>query len=256
MEDIRAKYCEYTSQQYPYIVEYEYSMDFKGLMYLPSWSPRRGENLALAYGRFEVISDVPNLRYKMTGGAPEPTVSSEGSSAHYLWELNDLPALEREPYSPGYMNPKVLLAPSYFEMDKYKGDATTWKSFGQFIYRLNEGRDDLPDELKNKVHELTDHLTDPADKIAVLYRYMQENTRYVSIQLGIGGWQTFPASYVYEHGYGDCKALTNYLQSMLKEIDIISYATLIHNNDEGRDINYTFPSNQFKPRSFVCTRRF
>ncbi|HEY4148413.1 MAG TPA: transglutaminase-like domain-containing protein [Chitinophagaceae bacterium] len=88
-------------------------------------------------------------------------------------------------------------------------------------------RDQLPDEAKKKIHALTDSLHNEREKINAVYRFLQQNTHYVSIQLGIGGWQPFDAAYVYNKRYGDCKALSNYMVAMLREIGISGNSVLI-----------------------------
>jgi hypothetical protein len=74
---------------------------------------------------------------------------------------------------------------------------------------------------------------------------MQKNTRYISIQLGIGGWQPFDAKYVATKAYGDCKALTNYMYSLLKEAGINSSYTLIKSGRHANKVLADFPSQQF-----------
>jgi len=74
---------------------------------------------------------------------------------------------------------------------------------------------------------------------------MQDHTRYISIQLGIGGWQPFDAAFVQEHGYGDCKALSNYMVALLKTAGITAYSVLIRPGDYRYTFNESFPSNQF-----------
>jgi hypothetical protein len=74
---------------------------------------------------------------------------------------------------------------------------------------------------------------------------MQENSRYISIQLGIGGWQPFDAAYVYSKKYGDCKALTNYMYALLKEAGIPSIYTLVMAGSGITRFMKDFPSSQF-----------
>ena len=57
---------------------------------------------------------------------------------------------------------------------------------------------------------------------------MQQKTRYISIQVGIGGWKPMLASEVDRLGYGDCKALTNYTRALLSEVGITSYYAKIY----------------------------
>jgi hypothetical protein len=76
-----------------------------------------------------------------------------------------------------------------------------------------------------------------------LYEYLQNKTRYVNIQEGIGGLRPFSAQVVDQNGYGDCKALSNYLVALLKEIGIKGYYTKIRAGAGEPDI-IDFPSHQ------------
>ncbi len=58
---------------------------------------------------------------------------------------------------------------------------------------------------------------------------MQQNTRYVSVQLGIGGFKPILAEKVAQVNYGDCKALSNYMKALLKEAGIKSNLVVIGN---------------------------
>ena len=69
---------------------------------------------------------------------------------------------------------------------------------------------------------------------------MQSKTRYISVQIGIGGWQPTTASEVDHLGYGDCKGLTNYMKALLASQDIESYYTIVDAGRNGRDLDEDF----------------
>jgi len=69
----------------------------------------------------------------------------------------------------------------------------------------------------------------------VLASFVQNDIRYVAIELGIGGHQPHPAAEVFSHRYGDCKDKVTLLSTMLKEIGVESYYVLI-NTERGRSL--------------------
>ena len=157
-----------------------------------------------------------------------------------------LPVIPEEPFavSQEYYDPLMLVGPTDFEMEGYKGNLSTWQEYGKFYYSLYKGRDVLPDDLKKQVHILTDNLKDPYKKIAVLYDYLQKNTHYVLIMFGIGGLQPYDAGYVAKNKYGDCKALSNFMVALLKEAGIRGYPVTIWGGEEVREFVPDFPSHQ------------
>jgi hypothetical protein len=121
----------------------------------------------------------------------------------------------------------------------------TWDEFGRWINSLNKGRNILPEETKRNIKQLTAGLSTNEEKTKAIYEYMQNKTRYVSIQLGIGGFQPFEASVVDQTGYGDCKALSNYTIALLEVAGVKANYALIMAGRNASSLITEFPSSQF-----------
>lgn len=248
MDDNRVKVHDFYYRDYPYTVEYEVEIRYDGTMFYPEWFPQSREFLAVQQSSYTFTCPEDYIfRHKAYQFSGEPVVASNKGTKSHTWEVKNLKAVVREAYSPGLRQiaPLVLFGPTEFEMQQYKGNMATWQDLGKFIYALKQGRDVLPDNVKQQVRDLTAGVNDPYEKVKRLYEFLQANTRYISIQLGIGGWQPFDAKYVAEKKYGDCKALTNYMYALLKEAGIPSLYATIGAGAYREDIFTDFPSSQF-----------
>src|SRR5208283_3003611 len=78
-------------------------------------------------------------------------------------------------------------------------------------------------------------------KIQALAAFVQDDIRYVAIELGIGGYQPHAAADVLRHRYGDCKDKATLLSAMLREIGVASYYVII--NSERGSLTTAAPPN-------------
>ncbi|MFK7806561.1 MAG: DUF3857 domain-containing transglutaminase family protein [Saprospiraceae bacterium] len=233
-EDSRMKWLDFNHPSYPFTVEISYKKTTNKYMYYPTWSIQQ-YGVSVEKASLEIITnDVENLNYTTLNIDLNPTKKTKEESTSLKWQVENKPAILKVGYtlSSYEILPTVLLTPKNFKLEKYKGDMSSWKSFGQFINQLNDGRDVLSDKMKKKVQELTSAVTTDQEKIDILYKYLQENTRYINVSIGIGGWQTFDSDYVEKNKYGDCKALTHFMKGMLAAVDITAYPVYI---GAGRD---------------------
>lgn len=245
-EDNRVRVVGLFHNRYPYTVAIEYELEYDGFISWPSWRPQR-LNASVESGLYQVT--VPRnlgLRYWSKDTLARLEIA-EGDEMQYTWRVTALPPFEAEPVGPPIAEQAsfVVTAPTVFQMGSFPGDMSSWKSFGLWFYNLNMGRDKLPLLEREKVRSLVSELENPREKVRRLYEYMQSKTRYVNVTLGIGGWQPFEASYVSENGYGDCKALTNYMMSLVRYAGIPAFPVLVRNGYRVRDIRTEFPNNEF-----------
>jgi hypothetical protein len=247
--DNRVKTHRFYYTTYPYTIEYEIKTELSTTMFFPRWSPIEGGNFAVEKSSFTVVSDIDyQVRYKALNLTAAPTTSEANGKRTITWQLDNFASLQGEPFAPSVSQilPAVIIAPSNFEMAGYKGNLDSWQNFGLFLNQLIANRDVLPDNVKQKVKELVANKTNFNDKVSALYNYLQQNSHYISIQLGIGGFQPFDANFVATKKYGDCKALSNFMKALLTEAGIKSHYCIVKaGKGEQRKFLPDFPSNQF-----------
>ncbi len=243
-DDNRIRVGRLFHDAYPYTIVWEYEVEHEGLLNWPTWYPQRGEDPVLhASLTVEVPNDV-TLRYLPERLGIEPEIQETRGQQVFRW-AGMFPGVAYEPLGPPWRDqiPALHLTTDTFEMDGHAGRLDSWAGLGHWYDGLTAGRDDLPPEAVADVQRLTEGIDDPRERARLVYEYLQQTTRYVSVQLGIGGWQPFPASYVHERRYGDCKALTNYLAALLKAVDVTAYPALI--GHDRPDLTPDFPRNAF-----------
>ncbi|RYZ48468.1 MAG: DUF3857 domain-containing protein, partial [Sphingobacteriales bacterium] len=248
-DDLKMMGYTVSYKSYPYTVEFCAEIVQNHSYYLPELLVRPDRSLSVEKSSISINAPSGMEVNAMTrNGQFRYIENALGDRKEKTWEIGGVRAekeefLEVQEYDG---SPLVLLTLSQFQLGTREGSMKDWKSFGLFIYHLNNGRDKLDGATRKKVSELTVGLPGKFAKIEKLYKYLQESTRYVSIQYGIGGWQTLDASFVSANQYGDCKALSNYMQAMLKEAGIPSFTVLVSSGStEFRKMPLDFPSNEF-----------
>lgn len=223
-DDNRAVELSFYNASYPFTVEYSYEKDFKGYLAFPSWSPMSYYDLAVEKSSYTLTAPEA-LKVKFLTSFNLKTDSTKANrQVTYSWAVKNLTAHEYEPMSVGLreISPWVSASPNKFEYDNSKGSVESWKDLGTWVYGLSRDVQSLPEPMKIKVKQLVASAKTDREKITLLYKYLQANTRYVSVQLGIGGFKPIAAEKVAAVNYGDCKALSNYMKSMLDAVDIKS----------------------------------
>ncbi len=242
VNDTRYKKIKFPHLSYPYTVEYTVKTKHNALLFYPIFSPQYLYSESVENASFDLqLPEGLEARIKEINVQP----SAKTTSTH--WTFKDIPALKGESYMPTdqQVSPFILIAPNDFTVEEYQGNMRTWKDFGAFIYRLNQGRNVLPPTFVAELNALVKDCTDDYCKIQKIYTLLQNSTRYFYVGLGIGGWQPAAAADVHQLKYGDCKGLSNYTVSMLNAVGVPASYVLIRAGNENKTQYPDFPNAYF-----------
>lgn len=241
--DNRLVYLEYTPLKYPFTIVYESMSETSVTAFIPDWYLFSGYHSSIENASMSITfpQDL-GFRYKEYNfNFCNITKTERTNSIQYV--VSNIPALKYEEYAPSItkFTPYVKFALSKFHLEGVNGNASSWAELGSWINRdLLAKTDELPESTKQTVRDLVKDVTDPIEKSRIIYQYVQNKTRYVSIQLGIGGWKPMLAKDVDRLGYGDCKALTNYTKALLESVGVPSYYTVIYSNPTKKSLTDDF----------------
>lgn len=214
----------------PMMVHYSYKISYRnGIASFPTYMAVPGEKVHVAKGTY--IIDVPeDVAIKhLSGGMIYSCETLKGRTQH-RWTLADYAGYVAEDAMPSTLEmiPYVYASPVAIDYGGYAGSQEDWHAIGGWLAQMQIGRQQLAPEQVTRLQELTRDCDGPAEKLSVLYQYLRQTTRYVSIQLGIGGLRPMAASEVCRMGFSDCKGLSNYLRAMLLAVDVPSDYYILH----------------------------
>lgn len=225
-------YLEYTPSSFPVTVTYEWELDCKDdLVEFPPFCPQTDYNVDVKRAAYHLAAPQElGVRYAFKNISQPAEVYKNKAGAQVIsLEMTDIPRVKKIPYTrPIYDRvPIAYFAPSLFVYYETQGSLSNWKEFGMWQFGMLRGRDALPEDIRNEIHQLTDSLGDDRQKVEAIYNLLGKKTRYVAILFGIGGQRPASAIDVCSSGYGDCKGLTNFMRAMLQEVGITSNYTTI-----------------------------
>lgn len=245
--DSRVKYLNFTPVSYPYTIDFYCEFESANTAFLPQWAFIGKYRTSVEKSLFQV-NFKPGLTFKIKEyNFDGYDIEVDKSESALFYKADHLKAIKREALAPpiGDYAPWVRVGLNRFHLEGVDGRADSWQEFGKWVNdELLAGRDAIDPETITEVRALVKDVEDPYEKIDKVYNYVQSNTRYVGVQMGIGGWQPISAEEVDRVKYGDCKGLTNYTMALLKAVDIESYYILIFAGKNKRDLDEDFVGMQ------------
>lgn len=251
--DVKADYYNPEISKYPYTVEYEYETKYDYLLYLPEFNPYQDYNIAVLNASYKIqVPESCGVRFYNQNNTWKPTNEINEKVSTYTFKINNKPCINEEANAPVFdkIAPRIIVAPNQISYYGYKSKFENWNDFGKWIIQLNNQRDSLPLDIKEKMQLYKIKYPNSIERAKVIYNWMQDNTRYYSIQLGLGGFQPMKTLDVNKNKYGDCKALSFFTKTLFKEAGIDAYYTLV-NAGKNKGIIKDFPANQFN-HVIVC----
>jgi hypothetical protein len=245
--DDRVVYLKYKPSDYPFRIVYTSEIETSNTAFIRPFIPITSYNQAVIKKSFRIINNSDTTLRMHKNEFVTENIQETITPNSYSFVAENLKPIKYEPYSPSLSNytPRIMFALSKFELEGVTGEATDWKTFGQWQNdNLLSDVNELPESTKQEIKELVANLDTVKEKAKAIYEYVQNNTRYISLQIGIGGWRPISAEEVDSSKYGDCKGLTNYTKSLLEVVGIDSNYCVVQSGSEISDLEEDFASMQ------------
>jgi hypothetical protein len=166
-------------------------------------------------------SQPSDLQHSATQGPDE---------TEYVWERPGAHGVEYEDSTPSWYDPTPYVQLSEFET---WGDVARWAAP---LYAPGE----LSPALKAQIDEWR-RLPDAEERVLAARRFVQDEVRYLGIELGTYSHTPTRPSKVFERRFGDCKDKTLLLATMLNELGVRAHPALV-NTDLRRTLDEWHPS--------------
>ncbi len=183
------------------------------------------------------------LHFKYLNNATRPTVTNANGNTIYEWRLADVQGLQCGNNMPSWFNPFPRAQVSDYE---------NWGQVADWAYKINIPADNLRGELAARVATLKEkHGQDKIGLMRALASIVQNEVRYMGVEIGPYSHKANNPQKVYEQRYGDCKDKSMLLVSMLRSAGLNADMALV-NSSYKRVVGDFLPSPSVFNHAIVC----
>jgi uncharacterized protein DUF3857/transglutaminase superfamily protein len=144
-----------------------------------------------------------------------------GGRRAFTWATANVPRYRAEPFSPDTNSVQMHIVTSL---------PVTWAGVARWYHDLSRDRYTLTPDVQSKVRELVAGGRTRLDTIRALHRWAAQDIRYVSVSLGLGGYQPRPPDQTVTTGFGDCKDKATLFIAALRLLGLEAHPVLLHTN--------------------------
>jgi Domain of Unknown Function with PDB structure (DUF3857)/Transglutaminase-like superfamily len=240
MSDLRMKVLRIPAATVGSVIGYEVEYELKPYFLVDAWDFQ--DTVPVSEARF-TLRLPSGWSYDSTWINHANVSPATSGSSEWNWSINDIEAIRVEKDMPPWRGIAGRMAVGLVPPGGKGAGIKSWNEIGAWYSGLTTGRRDASPAIKQKVAELTLSAASPLAKMQALATFVQNDIRYVAIELGIGGHQPHAATEVFVHRYGDCKDKATLLSAMLSTIGVESYYVMI--NTERGAVSAATPPNLY-----------
>jgi hypothetical protein len=153
-----------------------------------------------------------------------------GNRRIHSWVKADIPAVKDEAFAAD--SNEVYMSVTISSPQRWSDIASWYAGHARSRYSLTPA-------LERQVSEMVAEAATLEDTIRAVHRWVAQDIRYVSIALGLGGYQPRPPEEVVRTGFGDCKDKATLFIAALARLGVTAFPVLL-NSDGG--VDRTLPS--------------
>jgi hypothetical protein len=178
-----------------------------------------------------LVAKNTRIQYRVHGTALAPQVETQDSFTEYRWLQSEVLAVDDEGDTPEW-----FVAEPWVEFS----DFSSWAEVSAWALPLYVEPKSLPKELENLIVRWQQIGSD-AQKVATVLRFVQDELRYLGMEIGPHSLKPHSPIQTFEQRFGDCKDKTLLLVTVLHRLGINAVPALVASSD-GRLLSERIPS--------------
>lgn len=149
----------------------------------------------------------------------DPTITVAGNQQVLIWERSKVPAIEIEDALPSWFEPWQSVQVTEF---------ASWQEVASWALALFQLDERSQREVRALATELTSANTTRDARITAAIRFVQDDIRYLGIEMGRNSHEPHQPWETLEQRWGDCKDKTLLLVALLREMGVEAYPALVN----------------------------